>query len=471
MLLTITTTSQSATDLGYLLHKHPDKVQTFPLAFGQAHVFYPEASETRCTAALLLDIDPITLFRGWRGPSHSAFALEQYVNDRPYVASSFLSVAIARVYGSALSGNCKDRPELVDQPLPLTARITVLNSLNGPEIVRRLFAPLGYEVVVQPHALDEKFPEWGAGDVITLELAATITLKDLLTHLYVLIPVLDDDKHYYVGEDEIAKLMGRGEGWLARHPEQELIVERYLRHRRDLTRSALELLREEDALGSEDQAGTTENEIEKTVGLNQQRLEIVFLALKNSGARSVLDLGCGEGKLLRILLPDSQFATTTGMDVSSRSLSQAERRLQVDRLPDRQREKLTLIQGSLLYRDRRLEGYEAAVMMEVIEHLEPARLHVMEQVVFGSARPGTVILTTPNREYNHLWPSLPAGDFRHPDHHFEWDRTEFQSWAERVASMYAYTVTFQPIGPEDEKAGPPTQMAIFTRNAPEGGNP
>jgi 3' terminal RNA ribose 2'-O-methyltransferase Hen1 len=465
MLLTITTTYQPATDLGYLLHKHPARVQTFPLPFGEAHVFYPQASESLCSAALLLDIDPIALVRGKRWRAHSSFALQQYVNDRPYAASSFLSVAIARVYGSALAGNSKDRPELVDQPLPLTARISVLNSRNGQEIVRRLFTPLGYKVRVQPHPLDEKFPEWGAGDVFTLELAATIPLKDLLTHLYVLIPVLDDDKHYYVGEDEVAKLMKRGEGWLAEHPEREMIAKRYLRHLRDLTRSALELLREEDAIDAEEQAEANEVMVENSTGLNRQRLEGVYAVLKTSGARSVLDLGCGEGKLLRMLLPDSQFTTITGMDVSTRALAQAERRLRVARLPDRQREKLTLIQGSLLYRDRRLEGYDAAVLMEVIEHLEPARLQALERGVFGAARPATVILTTPNKEYNPLWPSLPAGAFRHPDHRFEWGRAEFHKWAERVAHTYSYTVAYQPIGPEDEIAGPPTQMAIFIQGS------
>jgi 3' terminal RNA ribose 2'-O-methyltransferase Hen1 len=470
MLLTITTTYRPATDLGYLLHKHPASVQTFPLAFGEAHVFYPQASESLCSAALLLDIDPIALVRGKRWRAHSSFALQQYVNDRPYAASSFLSVAIARVFGSALAGNSKDRPGLVDQPLPLTARISVLNSPNGQEIVRRLFTPLGYKLRVQPHPLDEKFPEWGAGDVFTLELAATIPLKDLLAHLYVLIPVLDDDKHYYVGEDEVTKLMRRGEGWLAEHPERDLIVKRYMRHLRDLTRSALDLLREEDASNAEEQIEVNEMTVENSIGLNQQRLERVYAALKTCGARSVLDLGCGEGKLLRMLLPDGQFTTVTGMDVSTRSLAQAERRLQVERLPYGQREKLTLVQGSLLYGDRRLEGYQAAVLMEVIEHLEAARLQAMERSVFGAARPATVILTTPNKEYNPLWPSLPAGEFRHPDHRFEWSRAEFHKWAERVAHMYSYAVTYQPIGPEDGTVGPPTQMAIFTREsgAPEG---
>lgn len=465
MILTITTTYNPATDLGYLLHKHPGKLQSFPLAFGQAHVFYPEASPERCTAVLLLDIDPIQLFRNRRGAS-SGFALEQYVNDRPYVASSFLSVAIAQVYGSALSGKCKTRSELVDVVMPLSTKISVLPSRGGEGLLRSLFEPLGYDVRLERLPLDTKFPEWGDSNLFEVELTAEKRLCDLLAHLYVLIPVLDDDKHYYVGPDEVAKLMERGEGWLAGHPERELIVERYLLHHRGLAESALSRLREEDAdteEAGEEQADALIENIEKSVRLNEQRLGLALNQLKESGARRVLDLGCGEGKLIRLLLPEKQFTEIVGMDVSSRILGNAETRLRLDRLPEAQRAKLKLMQGSLLYRDQRLEGFDAAVLLEVIEHLAPGRLEVMERALFGAAHPATVIVTTPNREYNRLWPSLPAGKMRHPDHHFEWTRAEFSAWSERVCQVYGYEVSRSPIGPVDPEAGAPTQMAVFTR--------
>ncbi len=466
MLLTITTTRIPATDLGYLLHKHPAKLQTFSLSFGQALVFYPEATDARCTAALLLDIDPIQLFRQRNFTGKSSFALQQYVNDRPYVASSFLSVAIAEVYGTALAGNCKTRPELAEQPLPLQARLAVIPSSGSEKLIRALFEPLGYQVTVQGHILDEKFPEWGQSNLFTVDLSAELRLKDLLAHIYVLAPVLDDSKHYFVGEDEVNKLLARGEGWLQGHPARELIVERYLRHRRDLAGSALERLMADetpDIEEKEETHGLQENSVEKATGLHQQRLEKVLDVLRRSSANRVLDLGCGEGKLIGLLLPERQFAEITGMDVSPRSLEHAEKRLQLDRMPDVQRKKLTLIQGSLLYRDARLAGFDAAVLLEVIEHIEPSRLDVVEKVVFGNAKPGMVIVTTPNREYNRLWPSLPAGQFRHADHHFEWDRAEFQTWAQRVAGTFGYQVSFSPIGPEDPDAGAPTQMGVFTK--------
>src|SRR5215212_6869760 len=161
MLLTITNTHAPATDLGYLLHKSPYRVQSFPLSFGQAHVFYPEARPEQCTAALLLDVDPVGLVRNRRGPSGQGRSLEQYVNDRPYVASSFLSVAIAQVFGSALAGRSRGREELAQTPLPLRARISVLPCRGGEDFLRRLFEPLGYEIVAERHPLDEQFPEWG----------------------------------------------------------------------------------------------------------------------------------------------------------------------------------------------------------------------------------------------------------------------------------------------------------------------
>jgi 3' terminal RNA ribose 2'-O-methyltransferase Hen1 len=462
MLLTLTTTHAPATDLGYLLHKNPARVQSFPLSFGQAHVFYPEATPERCTAALLLDVDPVGLVRDRRGPAGEGGRLEQYVNDRPYVASSFLSVAIAQVYGSALSGRCKDRPALADAPLPLRAKLAVLPCRGGEGFLRRLFEPLGYAVAARRHPLDERFPEWGEGPYFTAELSACCRLRELLSHLYVLVPVLDDDKHYWVGEAEVEKLLRHGEGWLAAHPEREQIARRYLKHQSRLTRSALARLVdvEEDPDATEATHDQEEEAVERRLSLNEQRLTAVAAALRQSGARRVLDLGCGEGKLLRLLLDDPAFAEVVGVDVSVRALEVARQRL--GRLPEQRAERVRLLQGSLTYRDRRLAGYDAAAVVEVIEHLDPPRLSAFERVLFEFARPATVVLTTPNAEYNVKFEGLPAGTFRHRDHRFEWTRAEFRAWAEGAAGRFGYTVRFAPVGPEDEAVGPPTQMGVFT---------
>jgi 3' terminal RNA ribose 2'-O-methyltransferase Hen1 len=462
MLLTITNTSPPATDLGYLLVKHPSRPQSFDVSFGKIHIFYPEATAERCTAALLLDVDPVALVRGRRGSQGEGALLDQYVNDRPYVASSFLSVAIAQVLGSALGGKSKDRPELVDTPLALEAQISVLPARGGEALLLRLFEPLGYTVTVTSYPRDPQFPEWGDSRSYTVTLAAQCCLRDLLAHLYVLVPVLDDEKHYWFGPDEVEKLLLRGEGWLAAHPERDLITSRYLKRRR-LIREALARLVESDPDAAEEAHDREESAVEERISLHTQRLGAVMAALKHSGARRVLDLGCGEGRLLQMLLADRSFDEILGMDVAYRALEVAQDRLRLDQLPSRQQARIKLIQGSLIYRDTRLAGYDAAAVVEVIEHLDRHRLAAFERVLFEFAQPGTVVLTTPNAEYNVKWESLPAGKFRHRDHRFEWTRAEFQRWANDVAQRFGYQARFLPVGPEDPIVGPPTQMGVFTR--------
>ena len=471
MLLTLTTDHAPATDLGFLLHKNPARAQSFALSFGQAHVFYPEATAHRCTAALLLDVDPVALVRGTAARRGGARTLAQYVNDRPYVASSYLSVAIAQVFGSALGGRCKDRPELVQTPLPLTAHLDVVPSRGGEEFLRRLFEPLGYTVSAVPYPLDPTFPKWGQSAYFSVTLTATVLLSDLLSHLYVLIPTLDAGKHYAIGDEEVEKLIAKGEGWLIRHPEKEAIVRGYLKGRRSLVRDALEQLTEAEAPGVDDREALHDREeekiekerVERKLSLHEQRLGAVLAALKASGAKRVLDLGCGEGKLLALLLKDSQFTDVLGMDVSYRSLETASDRLHLDRMPPRQRARITLMQGSLIYRDARLSGYDAAAVVEVIEHLDAPRLAAFGRALFEFARPQTVAVTTPNAEYNPKFETLPAGRFRHKDHRFEWTRAEFEAWANGVCARFGYTVRFLPLGPEDPEVGAPSQMAVFER--------
>ncbi|MFJ8080106.1 3' terminal RNA ribose 2'-O-methyltransferase Hen1 [Streptomyces sp. NPDC096205] len=475
MFLTITTTGTAerpATDLGYLLHKHPDKAQAFSTSYGTAHVLYPEAQPERCTAALLLEVDAVALVRRGKGRGGAPdAALAQYVNDRPYAASSLLAVALSSVFSSAMRGVCHARPELPEQPRPLRIEVPALPARGGAELVRRLFEPLGWAVTAEPIALDSEFPEWGDSRYVRLTLEAdTLTLAEALRHLYVLLPVLDDAKHYWVAPDEVDKLLRVGEGWLPGHPEQKLITSRYLSRRWSLTRQALErleLVRLAEADDSEvediDNAVEAETEDEeKPTPLAVQRREAILTALRASGAARVLDLGCGQGQLVQALLKDVRFTEIVGLDVSVRALTIAARRLKLDRMGERQASRVRLLQGSLAYTDSRLKGYDAAVLSEVIEHLDLPRLPALEYAVFGAARPRTVLVTTPNVEYNVRWESLPAGHVRHGDHRFEWTREEFRTWADAVAGRHGYGVEFVPVGPDDPEVGPPTQMAVFT---------
>lgn len=465
MLLTISTTHQPATDLGYLLHKNPSQVQSFEMSFGTVRVFYPEASAERCTAALLLDIDTIGLVR--KSQAGEGFALEQYVNDRPYVASSFLSVAITEVFRSAMAGRSKDRPELAQTAIPLEAQIAALPCRNGGEsFLRSLFEPLGYQLDVESFALDDQFPEWGPSPYFTVTLRGTIRLSELLTHLYVLIPVLDDTKHYWVGDEEVEKLLRHGEGWLNAHPARDIIASRYLKHRRSLAREALDrLTNEEDPEldATEEQHASEEAALEKRISLNEQRMNTVVSALKGTGAKRVIDVGCGEGNLLKMLFQDRHFEQIVGLDVAVRSLEIANQRLGISDLPDNQKERIKLLHGSLTYRDKRMEGFDAATCIEVIEHLDPFRLSAFETNLFGFAKPRTVIVTTPNVEYNSKFETLPTGQMRHKDHRFEWTRQQFEQWANAVAHKFHYSVVFSPVGESDPVLGAPTQMAVFSR--------
>ncbi|MGL5795458.1 MAG: 3' terminal RNA ribose 2'-O-methyltransferase Hen1 [Waterburya sp.] len=462
MLLNITTTHQPATDLGYLLHKHPNRCQSFPMTFGQAHVFYPESNTEKCTATLLLDINPVELVRG-KSSGKGEGTLDQYVNDRPYSASSFMSVAIAKVFRTALSGRCDNLPELVEQPIPLTVNLPVLPCRGGISFLRELFEPLGYQVEAKQLPLDQTFPEWENSVYIDATLHNIIPLRDLLSHLYVLIPVLDDDKHYWVGDEEITKLLRHGEGWINTHPIKEQITQRYLKRRWSLTRKALAQLAEEDSQDIEEDVIQDREEaaIEKPISLNQQRLELAAETLKEHQVKRVIDLGCGEGKLLQYLLKNKFIEQITGVDVSYRSLERAKQRLKLDDIPFHQQGKIQLIQGSLIYRDKGFKGYDAATVIEVIEHLDLNRLATLERVLFQFAQPKLVIVTTPNIEYNVRFASLPTGKLRHRDHRFEWTRKEFQDWGNNVAARFNYQVTFQGIGDLDDEVGTPTQMAVF----------
>lgn len=464
MLLTISTTHEPATDLGFLLHKNPQRHHTAALSFGIAHAFYPDASSEHCTVAVLVEVDPVDLVRNRKGPTGGESSLGQYVNDRPYAASSHLSAALNKLFGTAMSGRCKERPDLVDVSMPLEIWLPSLPVRGDADLLERLFAPLGYAITSTSIPLDTMFPSWGPSRYCDVRLTVTTRLRDLLEQLLVLIPVLDDTKHYWVGPDEIDRLLRRGGEWLAGHPDRELITKRYLRHDRTLTNQALErLLDVEDIDEIEGANDNAEEAVERTISLNDQRIAAVVEVVRNSGARRVLDLGCGSAKVVRALLADTHAEKVVGVDVSYRSLEAGARRLHLDTMTPRQRERVELLHGSLTYRDRRLEGFDAAVVVEVIEHLDPSRLESFERVVFAHAAPTVVAVTTPNVEYNVRFDGLAPGTMRHADHRFEWTRVEFEAWAKGVAERSGYDVTFIGIGPDDPEVGSPTQMAVFAK--------
>ncbi|NBU28194.1 MAG: 3' terminal RNA ribose 2'-O-methyltransferase Hen1 [Caulobacteraceae bacterium] len=460
MFLSIATTHKPATDLGFLLHKHPDRLHETELSFGKAWLFFPEATDERCEAALILDVDPVGLVRG-KGQADGL--LEQYVNDRPYAASSFLSVALNKTLRTAMTGLSRERQDLADSNLPLEAIVTPLPLRGGEALVRSLFEPLGWTVELTPVQTAVTGPELARYG--HLRLTGVGRLSALLNHLYVLIPVMDDAKHYWVGEAEIDKLMAKGEGWLDRHPARDLIVRRYLRNRGVLARAALERLAPEtagEALAPEARVAP-EAALEAPIRLNDLRLDAVVQAIRATGGTVIADLGCGEGKLLYRLVREPWVHRLFGLDPAARELEWAAKRLKLNEFGGPPEGRVNLLHGSLTYRDSRWAQADVATLVEVIEHLDEDRLPLVERILFGETAPGSVIVTTPNSDYNALFPNLAPGAFRHPDHRFEWSRAQFQAWASRICETYGYSSAFSGIGIEHDSLGAPTQMAVFTR--------
>lgn len=456
MLLTITYTGHNTQELGYLLHKNPYRPQEFSLNSGMAYVFYPEVSDEKTTMALLLDINPIDLAKGKQGSM--AGGLFDYVNDRPYTASSFLSTAITRIFNTAMNGRCDKKQDLADSPLDLTANIF---SIHGTEeFAKKIFEPLGYTVKTTKNILDEKFSEWGESPYINLEISGNVKLSDLLNHIYVLIPVFDKQKHYYISEDEIDKLISHGGEWLADHPAKNEIIYRYFLMKKSYAHRTIDRLTESEPV---EEIPDEEPKDEKKISLNAMRLETVKNAVLASGAESVIDLGCGECRLTKILLDQKQIKKVTAIDVSAHELEKAKSRLHYDTMNEHRRNKLTLMQASLTYRDKRFSGYDCACVIEVIEHIETLRLPAFERNVFEFANPMTVILTTPNREYNENYEFIQSGQLRHNDHRFEWTREEFKKWTDYICQKFGYTVTISGIGDDDGIHGTPTQMGVFKK--------
>jgi len=452
-----------ASDLGYLLHKNPARVFTRAVASGDATVFYSLVSEQRCTAVLHVDVDPIALVRGKN--KQVSGLLDQYVNDRPFVASSVLSTAMTKCYAQSMSGRSKDRQSLADTPLPLQAKVIPVAG-DCENLVPRLFSPLGYEQSVS--STRQSLP-----GLYEFTLSGTVKLSQLLTHLYVLLPVIDDSKHWWVNRDEVDKLLDKGGKWLANHPEKNLISQRALKYQRDLSNELLERLTQIDEgdsasdksadVLSENELVMTEAQLEKPIRLHDQRLDRVSDLLLDNGVRRVLDIGCGEGKLIKRLLKEQSITHILGVDPSLHALKRAHEHFFLDKAGETLRERLQFQLGSLTYADRRLRGYDAATLVEVVEHIEPNRLPALERSLFGDARPSLVIITTPNADYNTLYPTLTAGEFRHDDHRFEWSREEFQAWCAHIAQSYDYHVQTEPLGPVDEAYGAPSQLARFSK--------
>jgi 3' terminal RNA ribose 2'-O-methyltransferase Hen1 len=497
MLITFTCHTDRAPEVGHLLGKNPASVFEREFSGGTVWVFAPDVADDHLTVAMVTEIDAVGLVRG---PT-TFTGLDGYVNDRPYVANSLTSVALNVAFRTAMSGESKALPERVGERMRWEVHVPAVACDGGERLIADLFEPLGYTVACARLPLDPRFPAWGMSDVYDVRLAGEQTTAAVFNHLYVMLPVLDNAKHYYVAESEAEKLVHRGGDWLRTHPARDLIARRYLRYRRPLVTSALAQLRDPDGTPAEEEqeagaeiglpepvglaqpsdaavptagvaleavpaAAAHEAHQAHESGLHEQRLQAVMAAVRAVNATSLADLGCGEGRLLALALAERGLTRILGLDVSTRALTLAGRRLRLDDLAPAKRARIQIAQGSVLYRDARLRGFDVLAMVEVIEHLDPPRLGAMERIIFEHARPRRVVVTTPNREYNVVWEKLAPDALRHADHRFEWTRAECQSWAERVAATFGYTARREDIGPVEEGIGAPSQMVILDRAAP-----
>jgi SAM-dependent methyltransferase len=403
MLLTLRTPEVRAGGFARLLRHGTEAVHAFDLPGGRAHLFRPSAEEV----AVMLELDPVT--PGAR-PSFRGYTA--------YSAPEILGSALGRFFASALADE-DDVPQAVE------VRVSVLPCTAGEAVFSRIFAPLGYAVHATRRPLDPEQPRAGQGWLYVVALSGRQRLRDVLLHLRILLPFFSTDGLLRESGAGAMELWAEGRPWLETHPEREMLERRLL-----------------------GRAPPPE--------LHDRRHEAVLAALKESGARRVLDLGCGTGPLLRRLLDEPQFDEVVGVEVERGALAQA-----AARLPPGGRGRV--LHGSLAYRDARLAGFDAAAIVEVIEHLDPPQLAAFEGVVWETARPATVVVTTPNAEYNTLFEYHRNGRLRHPDHRFEWTRAEFRAWAEGVSTRHGYGVRFGAAGPEDARVGPLTQMAVFGR--------
>lgn len=469
MIMTMTAENLSGDHLGYLLHKNPANLHRASLSFGEGYVFFEETGEDRARVCLIVDADPLAMVQG-RGDLGHADAL--YVNDRAYVPSSLLASAIIKFFGTALSGRCKERPDLVDKPLDLVVTLPSLAPRARVNLVARLFEPLGYAVerLSSTQQISDEAASEASG--YGVKLSTTSTLRELLSQLVVLIPVLDyGGDHRWVDEADIEPFLRRVGSWLPDHPYASYIVMRAFKHQKHLIRSVIErypsiedsLARIPSAASEQWDDAQLEEMAQSPLSLNQQRFAAIESIIVSIHPSTLIDLGCGNGALIAYLAKKMRFDRLVGMDVSATVLERAKNRLANLQLSVAQQKSIEFLQGSLLYADPRIKSFDMALLIEVIEHVDPERLSALELQVFGLAAYQAIVVTTPNREFNRLYIGMSEHTRRHADHRFEWTREEFAGWASRMGETYGYDFEIDGIGSISPEVGQPTQLAIFRK--------
>lgn len=434
MLLTLRVTGPHASDLEVLLDKCPDKLHSTSLPFGLAHVFFPEVSPDAVTVALVVDVDAVV----WSSNGFSSgFGLTN---------AAMLSAAIASVFSTALAARSPGRPDLVTAILPVEVRVSSFDVRPGTDDARALFSPLGYDVVVHEDVVDALSGTSTNLVRQTVCLAKQCSLYEVLSHLYVLGPVLDGHADDHVLERERDALLLHAEGAARGHVAGDRIIQAYAARRPSGAGAALARLLAMDV--TEGQTAL-DSAIAPTL-LDDARIDAIVFELREASVSSVVDLGCGDGKLLARLVREKVLTRIVGFDVSIRALDAAASRMKLDRRGGKKSERIELLHGSLFYSDSRLQGFDAAVLADVIQHVNADRLGDLERVVFHDAQPATVVVMMNVATRDGVVP---------PGLEHSWSTNQFDAWASAVSERRAYRVRLLSIG----SSGPTTRMAVFTR--------
>ncbi|TDQ36236.1 3' terminal RNA ribose 2'-O-methyltransferase Hen1 [Aureibacillus halotolerans] len=437
MQLTIKATGSDVSALSYLLAKNPANLYERKVKEHFVRFFFGTFSDTFVEATIFVTPDPLALVT-----HKNSYDITHYINDREFVASSIFCSLCKSALATALNGLPNTAyANYVDMTFPLTFTVGPIASGLSDEHVELLFKPLGYDVTFQ-YQSSESDVEKGSARMLTIQ--GLTTLQAGLRQLFVLLPVLDDYKHYYIDEKEMEKLERYGEGWLDEHPEKALIYRRALRFK-------------ELYAPLQNDEETQEKTPKRS--LNHQRYEAIASTIATFPNRArVIDLGAGEGKLLERLRLIPGIEELLAVEPSQAMLLRAMKAIEVS---TEDGIKPTLLQGSLFYYDHRLLDSDVIVLCEVIEHIDEERLPACMAMILDEYRPGALIITTPNKEYNQLY-DMPE-ERRHHDHRFEWTRDQFTDWCYKINEGQSYDLTFSGIGDDNEIYGQPTQMCVFTR--------
>ena len=445
MQLTIQATGDNAKVMSHLLSKNPANLYERNQKGHLVRFFYSKFTDQEVEATIFVTPDPIELVQS----NSNSYDITHYINDREFAVSSIFCSLIRSALGTALNGQPKEQyMEWVDHPFSLQFEFGPVVSTLTDQQLAELFEPLGFALAITRQEIDYSIRMKDESSARYLTLRGTKTLHESLRQLFVLIPVLDNYKHYYIDEKEIEKLERYGEGWLENHPLRDFIYRKSLRFK--------ELYSQVE---SQKPAGEPEVQVKKA-RLNELRYEKIAETVSQLKPESVVDFGSGEGKLSERLGLIAGVREILAVEPSQSAAVKAAARFH----KAQENEHFTMpktLWGSLFYFDERLQGKDAIILCEVIEHIDEDRLPKAMDTILHAYRPGALIITTPNREYNDVYEMEER--FRHTDHRFEWTRAEFQQWCLERNNQEFYGLQFEGIGEEHDLQGHPTQMCIFTR--------